>query len=434
MFVSIVLQSARSHRLATHSIGARRRGNRASLRGFFCSLLQALTMIETSHLKRGTAAYRRATLALFCAGFATFALLYCIQPLLPLLAAHFAVSAANSSLALSLTTLSLALCLLISGALAESWGRKPVMAAALGLASLLGLACVLVESWHLLLLLRTLLGLALSGLPALAMAYVGEEFDPDSLPAAMGLYIGGTALGGMLGRLLSGLLSDLGGWTLALGGIAALGMVALSLFVWLLPASRHFKAQPLSLTVLLANFRLHLSNPVLRSLFLQGFLLMGGFVALFNYIGFRLAGAPFGLSSTFIGLLFVVYLGGIFSAGWAGRLVPRFGARQVLRGGVALMLLGVGLCATPWLASIVVGLGVFTLGFFAAHAVASGQVGSHAQGARAQASALYLCAYYLGSSVVGYGAGYVWDHAGWHPLMALLAGLFVMAGWRARAL
>lgn len=389
---------------------------------------------EHAHLSRGTPAYRRATFALFCAGFATFALLYCIQPLLPMLAAHFSVSAASSSLALSLTTLSLAVCLLISGALAESWGRKPVMAAALGLASLLGLACVLVESWHLLLFLRALLGLALSGLPALAMAYVSEEFDPDSLPAAMGLYIGGTALGGMLGRLLSGLLSDLGGWQLALGGIASLGLLALVLFVWLLPASRHFKAQALSPRGLLANFRMHLGNPILRVLFLQGLLLMGGFVALFNYIGFRLAGAPFGLSSTFIGLLFVVYLTGIFSAGWAGRLVPRFGARRVLRGGVALMLLGVGLCATPWLFSIVVGLGVFTLGFFAAHAVASGQVGAHARGARAQASALYLCAYYLGSSVVGYGAGYVWDHAGWLQLMALLAALFVIAGWRARAL
>ncbi|MBS69834.1 MAG: MFS transporter [Pseudomonas sp.] len=389
---------------------------------------------EHAHISRGTPAYRRATLALFCAGFATFALLYCIQPLLPMLAAHFSVSAASSSLALSLTTLSLALCLLISGALAESWGRKPVMAAALGLASLLGMASVLVDSWQLLLVLRALLGLALSGLPALAMAYVGEEFEPESLPAAMGLYIGGTALGGMLGRLLSGLLSDLGGWELALGGIASLGLLALVVFVWLLPPSRHFMAQPLSLRVLLANFRLHLGNPVLRGLFLQGFLLMGGFVALFNYIGFRLAGEPFGLSSTFIGLLFVVYLGGIFSAGWAGRLVPRFGARQVLRGGVALMLLGVGLCATPWLVIIVLGLGLFTLGFFAAHAVASGQVGSHARGARAQASALYLCAYYLGSSVVGYGAGYVWDHAGWLPLMALLAALFVIAGWRARAL
>jgi len=389
---------------------------------------------EHAHLSRGTPAYRRATFALFCAGFATFALLYCIQPLLPMLAAHFSVSAASSSLALSLTTLSLAVCLLISGALAESWGRKPVMAAALGLASLLGLASVLVDSWQLLLALRALLGLALSGLPALAMAYVGEEFEPESLPAAMGLYIGGTALGGMLGRLLSGLLSDLGGWQLALGGIASLGLLALVVFVWLLPPSRHFTAQPLSLRILLTNFRLHLGNPVLRGLFLQGFLLMGGFVALFNYIGFRLAGEPFGLSSTLIGLLFVVYLGGIFSAGWAGRLVPRFGARQVLRGGVALMLIGVGLCATSWLVSIVLGLGLFTLGFFAAHAVASGQVGSHAKGARAQASALYLCAYYLGSSVVGYGAGYVWDHAGWLPLMTLLAVLFVIAGWRARAL
>nr|MBF0682401.1 MFS transporter [Pseudomonas sp.] len=387
-----------------------------------------------SHLKRGTPGYRNATLALFCAGFATFALLYCVQPLLPLLASRFAVSAANSSLALSLTTLSLAFSLLVAGALAESWGRKPVMVAALGLASLLGLACVLVESWSLLLLLRALLGLALSGLPALAMAYVGEEFDPESLPAAMGLYIGGTALGGLLGRLLSGLLSDLGGWQLALGGIAGMGMLALGLFIWLLPASRHFKAQPLSLKGLLANFAKHLRNPMLRLLFMQAFLLMGGFVALFNYIGFRLAGAPFSLSSTVIGLLFTVYLAGIVSAGWAGRLVPRFGARQVLQSGIVLMLIGVGLCTTPWLVLIIAGLALFTLGFFAAHAVASGQVGQHAEGAKAQASALYLCAYYLGSSVVGYGAGYVWEHGGWMPLMGALAALFVIAAWRARRL
>ena len=384
--------------------------------------------MSVTHLSRGSAGYRRATLALFCAGFATFAMLYCVQPLLPLLAAHFRVSAASSSLALSLTTLSLALCLLVSGALAESWGRKPVMVAALGLAAMLGIACALVEEWGSLLILRALLGLALSGLPALAMAYVGEEFDPEALPAAMGLYIGGTALGGLLGRLLAGLLSDLGGWPWALGGIAGLGLLALALFVWLLPPSRHFTAQPLSLRGLLRNFALHLSNPRLRVLFALAFLLMGGFVALFNYVGFRLAGEPFNLSATVIGLLFTVYLLGIFSAGWAGRLVPRFGARQVLHGGIGLMLLGVALCATPWLSAAVIGLALFTLGFFAAHAVASGQVGIHAQGAKAQASALYLCAYYLGSSLVGYVGGYVWEHAGWLALLGVLAALFVVAG------
>ncbi|MDH1212153.1 MFS transporter [Pseudomonas sp. GD03721] len=383
--------------------------------------------MSVTHLSRGSAGYRRATLALFCAGFATFAMLYCVQPLLPLLAAHFRVSAASSSLALSLTTLSLALCLLVSGALAESWGRKPVMVAALGLAALLGIACALVEQWSSLLILRALLGLALSGLPALAMAYVGEEFDPEALPAAMGLYIGGTALGGLLGRLLAGLLSDLGGWPWALGGIAGLGLLALALFLWLLPPSRHFTAQPLSLRGLLRNFALHLSNPHLRVLFALAFLLMGGFVALFNYVGFRLAGEPFNLSATVIGLLFTVYLLGIFSAGWAGRLVPRFGARQVLNGGIGLMLLGVALCAAPWLSAAVVGLALFTLGFFAAHAVASGQVGIHAQGAKAQASALYLCAYYLGSSLVGYVGGYVWEHAGWLALLGVLASLFILA-------
>ncbi|WP_417703465.1 MFS transporter [Pseudomonas sp.] len=383
--------------------------------------------MSATHLTRGSAGYRRATLALFCAGFATFAMLYCVQPLLPLLAAHFRVSAASSSLALSLTTLSLALCLLVSGALAESWGRKPVMAAALGLAAMLGIACALVEEWGSLLILRALLGLALSGLPALAMAYVGEEFDPEALPAAMGLYIGGTALGGLLGRLLAGLLSDLGGWPWALGGIAGLGLLALGLFVWLLPPSRHFTAQPLSLRGLLRNFVLHLSNPRLRVLFALAFLLMGGFVALFNYVGFRLAGAPFNLSATVIGLLFTVYLLGIFSAGWAGRLVPRFGARQVLHGGIGLMLLGVALCTGPWLSAVVIGLALFTLGFFAAHAVASGQVGIHAQGAKAQASALYLCAYYLGSSLVGYVGGYVWEHAGWLALLGVLASLFIVA-------
>lgn len=390
--------------------------------------------MSATHLTRGSAAYRRATLALFCAGFATFAMLYCVQPLLPLLAGHFRVSAASSSLALSLTTLSLALCLLLSGALAESWGRKPVMAGALGLAALLGIACALVDEWNSLLILRALLGLALSGLPALAMAYVGEEFDPESLPAAMGLYIGGTALGGLLGRLLAGLLSDLGGWPLALGGIAGLGFLALGLFLWLLPPSRHFTAQPLSLRGLSRNFAIHLGNPRLQRLFALAFLLMGGFVAMFNYVGFRLAGAPFNLSATVIGLLFTVYLLGIFSAGWAGRLVPRLGARQVMLGGIGLMLLGVALCAMPWLATAVVGLALFTLGFFATHAVASGQVGAHAQGAKAQASALYLCAYYLGSSVVGYAGGYVWEHAGWLALLAVLAALFLFAAALVRRL
>nr|WP_237288546.1 hypothetical protein [Variovorax sp. PAMC 28711] len=243
----------------------------------------------------------------------------------------------------------------------------------------------------------------------------------------MGLYISGNVLGGLAGRLLSGGLADLGGWRLAMGGIAILSIVSLAFFAWLLPPSRHFKPQALSLRGLVGNFAMHLGTPALRVGFALGFLLMGSFVAVFNYVGFRLAAPPFGLSSTVIGLLFSVYLIGSYTARQAGAMVDRLGARRVVQVSIGLMLLGVGALATPWLAGVVLGLALLTGGFFAAHAVASGQVGQRAQGAKAQAAALYLCAYYLGSGVLGYAGGALWEHAGWLALLGGVAACLLLA-------
>ena len=52
----------------------------------------------TTALAAGSVAYRRLTLAMLFAGFATFSTLYAVQPLLPLLAAHYALSAEAASL------------------------------------------------------------------------------------------------------------------------------------------------------------------------------------------------------------------------------------------------------------------------------------------------------------------------------------------------
>lgn len=390
--------------------------------------------VEPAFIKRGSVAYLRAVLALFCAGFATFALLYSVQPLLPQLAQQFGISSAASSLALSVTTFSMAGGMLLAGSLSDSWGRKRLMGLALLLACLCGLATALVSNWQWLLLFRALLGVALSGLPAVAMAYIGEEFDPASLPVAMGLYIGGTALGGLLGRLLTGLLSDQGGWPLALGGIAGLAVLSLLLFLWLLPPSQQFQAQRLSLSGLPHSLWQSVRNPALSKLFVLSFLLMGSFVALFNYIAFYLSAEPFNLSSTWIGLLFVSYLAGIWSSAQAGRYMSRYGGHRVLQLSLLIMLAGIFLCALPWLAALVLGVLVVVSGFFAAHAVASSLVGQNAGQARAQASALYLCAYYLGSSVMGYGVGWFWQHWGWLAVIGCLAVALLLGLWQASRL
>lgn len=66
-------------------------------------------------IKRGTPAFIQVTLALFSAGLTTFALLYCVQPILPILSHQFGITAAASSVSLSVSTIMLAVGLLFTG-------------------------------------------------------------------------------------------------------------------------------------------------------------------------------------------------------------------------------------------------------------------------------------------------------------------------------
>jgi YNFM family putative membrane transporter len=91
------------------------------------------------------------------------------------------------------------------------------------------------------------------------------------------------------------------------------------------------------------------------------------------------------------------------------------------------MLGGLLLTLVNALWAIVAGMGLFTFGFFASHSVASSWVGRRARAPQALASALYLFFYYLGSSVVGWVSGYLWEHEGWFGVVALLGAIQVLA-------
>ena len=115
---------------------------------------------------RGSAAYRRLTLAMTFAGFSTFSLLYAIQPLLPLLAGEYDLSAEAASLAVSLATGPLAVGILVAGVVSDRVGRRPLMVWAMLSAGLLTGAAALAPGWIVLLSLRLLTGVALAGVPA----------------------------------------------------------------------------------------------------------------------------------------------------------------------------------------------------------------------------------------------------------------------------
>jgi len=363
---------------------------------------------------RSEARLWRITLALFMAGFATFSLIYCVQPLLGEFAREFRLGAAASSLALSFTTGALAISILAMGAFSEALGRRGLMFGSMCAAALLNLGCAAAPSWPVLLLARGLEGLVLGGVPATAMAYLGEESPPDRLGFAMGLYVSGTAFGGMTGRVAMGIMTQLWSWRIALGVISAVDLAAAVLFVLLLPPSRHFvRRTGLALRAHLDAWRRHLGAPGLPALFLVAFLAMGAFVSVYNYIGFRLAAAPYRLGQAQIGLIFLIYLIGMAASSWAGALADRFGRGPILMLGAVVALAGLALSLAQPLALVIGGVAGLTVGFFMAHSVASGWVGRLATQDRSHASSLYLLAYYLGASVLGSAGGWFWRWGGW---------------------
>lgn len=380
-----------------------------------------------SYIQQGTTAFRKTNFAFFAAGFNTFAILYSTQPLLPEFSKEFHISPTVASLSLSMTTIALAISMLLFGTLSEVWGRKQIMIVSMLFASILSVLTSFSYTFHALLLFRVIQGIALAGLPSIAMAYLAEEMEPANLGAAMGLYISGNSIGAVFGRIMTGMLTDYFNWHVAMLAISAISLAA-SLVFWIsLPDSKNFHSRTLEMGKLLSTLLSHLKDPGMIFLYGIGFLLLGSNVALYNYIGYVLTAPPYSLSQTLVGWIFIVFLVGMFSSVWMGRLADKHGRNKVMK--VTLLITFVGACMTleSNLLIKILGLPIMTFGFFGSHSIASSWVGRRAAHDKAQASSLYLFFYYAGSSIGGTAGGAFWSAYGWDGVVGMIAGFLVFA-------
>lgn len=380
-----------------------------------------------SYIQRGTNEFRKATTALFAGGFNTFAILYSTQPIMPYLSKEFHVSPTVASLSLSVTTIALAISMLLVGSLSEVWGRKPIMTFSLSAASLLAILTAFAPGFHYLLLLRVLQGVVLAGLPAIAMAYLGEEIEGKSLGIAMGLYISGNSIGGMGGRIIIGAVTDFFNWRVALGSIGVLSAAASILFWINLPDSKHFEPRSFEIKKLLKSMLSHMKDPSLLCIYGIGFLIMGSFVSLYNYIGYQLIEPPYSLSSTIVGGIFILYIVGTFSSTWMGHIADQYGRNKAFLIAISVMLLGALITLNINLILKIIGIALLTFGFFGGHSIASSSIGRLAAHDKAQASSLYLFFYYVGSSVGGTAGGRFWTTYGWPGVVGMISAFLVLA-------
>lgn len=365
-------------------------------------------------------------LAIALAGFSSFWLLFGIQPLLPQIASEFAVTPAAASLSVSAATAAMALLLIPVSLLGDRHGREGMMRAGVLGAAVFTLLSALAPDFSLMLACRLGTGICVATVPASALAHLGEEIAVSQRSRAIGLYISANAIGGMLGRLVGSLITQWLDWR---SGMLAQGLLGamLALAFWrLLPAARNFTSRTLEPAVLLRDLqRIYTATP-LPWMFGIGFLAMGTFIGVYNYLGFRLAAPPYQLEPAISGSIFILYSVGSLASAWAGSHSRRLGELRTMLTMSLCMLAGLLLTLLTHLAFVIAGLALFTFGIFALHAVASAWVGQQAGERRGLVSALYLSSYHLGGSVIGSAVGWPWAHLGWQGVVMSLASCITL--------
>lgn len=386
---------------------------------------------QTGHIWLGhapkTPGFRRLMAGLFFAGVATFAQLYSPQGLLPLIATDLNVTADQAALLVSASTIGLAAAVIPWSFVGDRLGRKPAMTISIVAACLFGLGATLSPGFGAILTFRVLEGVALGGVPALAMAYLNEEVHPKSAGQSAGTFIAGTVIGGLLGRIVAAPIGEWFHWRIGMGVVLVLAVASAICFLSLTPEAKKFQPTTTSPRKAIASITTNLRSPVLNVMYLQGMLLMGGFVAIYNYLGFHLLEEPFNLPVTVVSLLFLAYLMGTLTSPWAGSLATKYRPSRVLMVLTVVMIIGVLLTLVENIWVLLFGLLIFTGAFFGAHSVASGWAGAAAEGGRAQSTSLYNLYYYTGSSIFGWLGGIFLTGYGWTGTVLMTAGLAVLA-------
>ena len=360
-------------------------------------------------------------------GLSVFAQLYLFQPMLSELQASFGVSLATGSLAVSASTIGMATGLFLFAFKADTFKRERLMSLSLILSALLTITSAFMSHFVLLLLLNFLKGIALSGVSAVALAYLSDEIEPGKIGLAISLYLSGNTIGGMTGRVTGSLLAGWGGWQQAVWAIGITSLLLGYLFYWKIPASSQVSQNSNSIKEKLQQMKDLLSKRLFIGMYLIAALAMGVFVSVYNYISIQLESPRYGLPHQMIAMIFVMYLTGVAGSIIVGKLSDKHRPERLLRYSLILLGAGLSMLLIPRLWALIAGLGILTFAFFSTHTIASRIVSVNASRSKSSATSIYWLSYYAGSSIIGSLTGIILTRFGWDTFVEILLMLTTLS-------
>ena len=354
-----------------------------------------------------------------------FSTLYIPQPMLPLLAQEFGVSAGEAGLLMTLAMLPLAVAPVLYGYFLQAIPARLMLQVALSLLAL-NQVCFMfaTEFWHLL-GLRLLQGLLLPAIFTALMTYCASTAAPGRVRRAMGLYIGATIIGGFSGRLVGGLFASSFDWHSAFLVMGLLQLLPLLLLTRVdADADINFaRLDPRSISRVLSD-----SN--YRYMFLSLAAVFFVFSGILNIVPFHLRDIEPGSTPLLISMLYLGYLVGAPISMFSDSISHALGneRRGLLLG---LLIHGLGLVMLLFVAvqGLIVTMFFLAAGFFLIHALLSGLSNHLAREHKGVVNGLYVSVYYFSGALGSWLPGYLYEATGWRGMVLVFVVILALAGW-----
>lgn len=354
-----------------------------------------------------------------------FSTLYIPQPMLPLLAEDFGVSAGEAGLLMTLAMLPLAVAPVVYGYFLQAIPARLMLQVALALLALNQLCFLWAdEFWHLL-VLRLLQGMLLPAIFTALMTYCATMVAPAMVRRAMGYYIGATILGGFLGRLAGGVFASAFDWHaafLVMGLLQLLPLVLISRIE--VDADINFaRLDPHSVSRVLARRQYRFLFLSLASVFFV-------FSGILNIVPFHLRDIAPDSTPLIISMLYLGYVVGAPISFASDSIVQRLGSeRRGLLFGLAIHLFGLTMLLFVAFQGLIFSMIFLAAGFFLIHALLSGLANHLAREHKGVVNGLYVSIYYFSGALGSWLPGYLYEAAGWNTMILAFVAILGLGAW-----
>jgi predicted MFS family arabinose efflux permease len=370
----------------------------------------------------------KATVRLFSLiGAMVVANLYYNQPLLPLIATTFGVSASASGVIPALTQAGYATGLFFLVPLADFLNPRRLLCSIVAIVAVALAIGGLAPSIVWLQAMSFVIGV-FSVVPQILLPLAASMSLPNERGRTIGTIMAGLLTGVLLSRTVSGVLAHWFGWRVMYEGGAALMLVALVMIVAIVP--KRDVSEPFRYGEVLRSL-LHLARtePILQETSLIGAMAFGAFSAFWSTLAFFLVAPPWRLSSDAAGWFGLVGVAGVAAAPLVGRLADRRSPRMTAAAALAIMLASFGVFAIGRHSLLALVAGVLLLDLGVQSALVSNQARFYAISATAASrlNTVFMTSYFLGGALGSVLAAHAFLRYGWSGTCAVGAAMLLLA-------